>query len=119
MNTIAAIYNDSTQSSLIIYYPWNKEMDRVEISLASFQAVLTAAQADNTISDSEGYDDDPSARIYWLRYNSYANLLEDGDRADFHATYGREYSKRLAAQRPSQRRNPMTGRFIGGARGVA
>lgn len=75
---IFALYEDFEEAAIIVRL--YNDGRRVEISAESCAAIKTAMYADEMVEDSEGYDDDPTAFIYYLNPNAYVNLLTPDER---------------------------------------
>lgn len=69
--SIFAIYADSSQYRATIRFAGL--FDSFPISEQTFNTIRDAAE----ITDSAGYDDDASARIWWLAANNCFSLLSD------------------------------------------
>lgn len=106
-----AIYQDSYGFRAILR--WYGQNEAIDISDAEGQAIMAAVTLDDAVEDSEGYDDDPTAKIAWLNPNTYINLLADDTKEEV-----RLFQWKATPQgKPAARRNPITGHFLGGGRG--
>lgn len=105
---LAAIYTDAEEATIVVY--WYFQGRGLPISWESAARILSQAKHSDTIRDSDGYDEDPTARIYFLHRNEYVNLLRPEEREavfDFQAEFD-------PPPRPPLRRSVVTGRFKGG-----
>lgn len=74
---IFAYYEDVEEQVIIVRSFGDGE--RVVISPESGAAIKTAMFADEMVEDSEGFEDDPSAFIYYLHPNEYGKLLTQAE----------------------------------------
>lgn len=105
---LAAVYTDEEAATVLVR--WYLREHVVPVSSATAQQILARAQRDQAITESEGYDDDPAARIHWLRQNEYVSLLHPTEKeavSDFQANVGR----RCRQYELPRRRSLVSGRF--------
>jgi len=104
---LKAVYTDSEAATVLVR--WHGQERGVPVSHATAAAIISQAQHDAAITGSEGYADDPTATIYWLRMlNEYARLLTNGERAAV-AAFQEEVTPRR--QTPKTPRHLLTGHF--------
>ena len=107
---LLALYSDGGGFRAVVR--WYSQTDSFAISQATGQAIADCISQDDAAESSEGYDDDVEATITWLHPNQYVTLMDASEREQV-----RTFQWEAAPRREAQRRNPLTGHFIGGGRG--
>ena len=105
---LVAVYADEDAATVLVR--WYLREHVVPVSLESAQRILARARRDQAITGSEGYDDDPTATIYWLRQNEYVSLLHPTEKeavSNFQANVG----PRCRQYELPRRRSLVSGRF--------
>lgn len=104
---LVGVYTDADEATVVVR--WYGQERGLPVSLESAATILSQAQHDAAVVDSDGYDDDPTAAFYWLRIpNEYARLLTNGERAAV-AAFQEEVTPRR--QTPKTPRHLLTGQF--------
>lgn len=75
--SLFAIYQDQHGYTAVVHH--FGLLRRVDLCHASGEAVSAAMREDGAVESSDGYDDDPTAKIHFLFPNQYASLLTDDE----------------------------------------
>lgn len=88
----------------------------IDISHESGKAIKAAMMADSAVDDSDTYDEDPTARIYYLKLNNYGRLLTSDEHGQMTKAMGEMQWQLNEEQRQNKRlsRNHRYGKKWGG-----
>lgn len=101
---ISALYQDSIGYQVILH--WCGQGKAIDINNESGKTIFSNATFVNAIDESEGYDNDPSAKIHHLRPNEFVQLLSQSERETV-----AQFQYDATPRATPRARKPFSGRF--------